>query len=45
MELSKETGEPKEVDVPTDSPSIVHHNHVNEKKQSKSSSKLEKLYL
>ncbi|XP_026805542.1 uncharacterized protein LOC113548713 isoform X3 [Rhopalosiphum maidis] len=37
MELSKETGEPMEVDEPTDSPSIVNNNHVNKKKQSKSS--------
>ncbi|XP_028044443.1 uncharacterized protein LOC113558251 [Rhopalosiphum maidis] len=37
MELSKETSEPMEVDKPTDSPSIVHNNHVNKKKLSKSS--------
>ncbi|XP_060849574.1 uncharacterized protein LOC132928718 isoform X2 [Rhopalosiphum padi] len=37
MELSKETGEPMEVDEPNDSPSIVNNNHVNKKKQSKSS--------
>ncbi|CAH1720874.1 unnamed protein product [Aphis gossypii] len=37
MELSKETGEPMEVDDPTDSPSIVNNNHVNKKKKSKSS--------
>uniref|UniRef100_A0A2S2NLZ6 MBD domain-containing protein n=1 Tax=Schizaphis graminum TaxID=13262 RepID=A0A2S2NLZ6_SCHGA len=37
MELSKESGEPMEVDEPTDSPSIVNNNHVNKKKQSKSS--------
>jgi len=42
MELSKETGEPMEVDETTDSPSIVHNNHINKKKQSKSRSKLEK---
>ncbi|XP_060848059.1 uncharacterized protein LOC132927533 [Rhopalosiphum padi] len=36
MELSKETGEPMEVDEITDSPSIVHNNHINKKKQSKS---------
>lgn len=37
MELSKETGEPMDVDDPTDSPSIVNNNHVNKKKKSKSS--------
>ncbi|XP_060847694.1 uncharacterized protein LOC132927220 isoform X2 [Rhopalosiphum padi] len=37
MELSKETCEPMEIDKPTDSPSIVYNNHVNKKKQSKSS--------
>ncbi|XP_025203765.1 uncharacterized protein LOC112600685 isoform X2 [Melanaphis sacchari] len=37
MELSKETGEPMEVDEPTDGPPIVNNNHVNKKKQSKSS--------
>jgi len=36
MELSKETGEPMEVE----GPSIVNNNHVNKKKPSKSSSKL-----
>ncbi|XP_026806402.1 uncharacterized protein LOC113549344 [Rhopalosiphum maidis] len=37
MELSKETSEPMEVDEPTDCASIIHNNHVNKKKQSKSS--------
>ncbi|XP_060843924.1 uncharacterized protein LOC132923929 [Rhopalosiphum padi] len=37
MELGKEAGGPIEVDEPTDSPSIIHNNHVNKKKQSKSS--------
>ncbi|XP_026821211.1 uncharacterized protein LOC113559660, partial [Rhopalosiphum maidis] len=37
MELSKETGEPMEVEEPTVSPSNVHNNHINKKKQSKSS--------
>ncbi|XP_060843952.1 uncharacterized protein LOC132923953 [Rhopalosiphum padi] len=37
MELGKEASGPIEVDEPTDSPSIIHNNHVNKKKQSKSS--------
>ncbi|XP_026818447.1 uncharacterized protein LOC113557236 isoform X2 [Rhopalosiphum maidis] len=37
MELSKETCEPMEVDEPTESPYIVHNNHINKKKESKSS--------
>jgi hypothetical protein len=45
MENSKKTGEPMEVDETTNSPSIVYNNYVNKKKKSKSSSKLEKLYL
>jgi hypothetical protein len=45
MELSKEGSKSMEVDEPTDSPSIDHNNHVNKKKRSKSSSKLEQLYL
>jgi len=36
MELGKETGEPMEVEKP----SVLNNNHVNKKKQSKSSSKL-----
>lgn len=36
MELSKETGEPMEVEEP----SIVNNNHVNKNEASKSSSKL-----